>query len=101
MTKYFGQDHLKTLALHLEGISLQKLSSLLPLKSYLSPTLLTNIHLLAKYDKKYKSNKKTVYKNLSKASQIKLIDGLYHYILNLNVDEKTEWDNYDKQPHYN
>ena len=101
LTKYFGQDHLKTLALHLEGISLQKLSSLLPLKSYLSPTLLTNIHLLAKYDKKYKSNKKTVYKNLSKASQIKLIDGLYHYILNLNVDEKTEWDNYYNQINYN
>lgn len=101
LTKYFGQDHLKTLALHLEGISLQKLSNLLPLKSYLSPILLTNIHLLAKYDKKYESDKKKVNNNLSKASQIKLLDGLYDYILNLSVNEKTEWDHYYNQINYN
>ena len=101
LTKYFGQDHLKTLALHLEGISLQKLSNLLPFKSYLSPTLLTNIHLLAKYDRKYESDKKTVNNNLSKASQIKLLDGLYDYILNLSVNEKTEWDHYYNQINYN
>ena len=100
LTKYFGQEHLKTLALNLEGISLQKLSKLLPFKSYLSPTLLTNIHLLAKYDKKYESNKKTINNNLSKASQIKLIDGLYDYILNLSVNEKTEWDHYYNQINY-
>jgi len=101
LTKYFGQDHLKTLALHLEGISLQKLSNLLPFKSYLSPILLTNIHLLAKYDKKYESDKKKVNNNLSKASQIKLLDGLYDYILNLSVNEKTEWDHYYNQINYN
>lgn len=101
LTKYFGQDHLKTLALHLEGISLQKLSNLLPLKSYWSPILLTNIHLLAKYDKKYESDKKKVNNNLSKASQIKLLDGLYDYILNLSVNEKTEWDHYYNQINYN
>ncbi len=101
LTKYFGQEHLKTLAQNLEGISLQKLSKLLPFRSYLSPTLLTNIHLLAKYDKKYESDKKTVNNNLSKASQIKLLDGLYDYILNLKVDEKTEWDHYYNQINYN
>lgn len=101
LTKYFGQDHLKTLALHLEGISLQKLSRLLPLKSYLSPTILTNIHLLAKYDKKYESDKKTVKNNLSKTSQIKLLDGLYDFISNLSVNENTEWDHYYNQINYN
>jgi hypothetical protein len=100
LTKYFGQDHLKNLALHLEGISLQKLSKLLPLKSYLSPTILTNIHLLAKYDKKYESDKKTVKNNLSKTAQIKLLDGLYDFILNLSVNETTEWDHYYNQINY-
>src|SRR3970282_294655 len=80
LTKYFGQDQLKTLSQNLEGISLQKLSQLLPFKSYFSPTILTNIHLLSKYDKKYESDKKTVNNNLSKASQIKLLDGLYAFI---------------------
>lgn len=101
LTKYFGQDHLKTLALHLEGISLQKLSKLLPLKSYLNPTIFTNIHLLAKYDKKYESDKKTLKNNLSKTAQIKLLDGLYDFILNLSVNETTEWDHYYNQINYN
>ena len=101
LTKYFGQDHLKTLSQNLEGISLQKLSQLLPFKSYFNPTILTNIHLLAKYDKKYESDKKTVNNNLSKASQIKLLDGLYDFISNLSVNEKTEWDHYYNQINYN
>jgi len=101
LSKYFGQEHLKTLSYNLEGISLSKLSKTLPFKSYLSPTLLTNIHLLAKYDKKYESDKKTVNNNLSKSSQLKLIDGLYDYILNLSVNEKTEWDHYYNQINYN
>lgn len=101
LAKYFGQEHLKMLSQNLDGLSLQKLSLLLPVKSYFSPTLLTNIHLLAKYDKKYESDKKTVNNDLSKASQIKLIDGLYDYILNLSVNEKTEWDHYYNQINYN
>lgn len=101
LTKYYGQDFLKTLSHHLEGFSLQKIAQLLPLKSFLSPTILTNIHLLAKYDKKYESDKKSVHNNLSKAAQIKLIDGLYDFILNLSVNEKTEWDHYYKQINYN
>jgi hypothetical protein len=101
LTKYFGQDHLKTLSQNLEGISLQKLSKLLPLKSFFSPTILTNIHLLAKYDKKYESDKKTVNNNLSKTSQIKLLDGLYDFIANLSVNENTEWDHYYNQINYN
>ena len=101
LTKCFGQDYLKTLSQNLEGISLQKLSKLLPFKSYFSPTILTNIHLLAKYDKKYESDKKTVNNNLSKSSQIKLLDGLYDFISNLSVNEKTEWDHYYNQINYN
>lgn len=101
LTKYFGQDYLKTLSQNLEGISLQKLSKLLPIKSYFSPTIVTNIHMLAKYDKKYESDKKTVNNNLSKASQLRLLDGLFDFISNLSVNEKTEWDHYYNQINYN
>ncbi|WP_395049872.1 class I SAM-dependent methyltransferase [Flavobacterium sp.] len=101
LAKYYGQDHLKTLSQNLEGIALQKLSKLLPLKSFLSPTILTNIHLLAKYDKKYESDKKTVNNNLTKVSQVKLLDGLYDFISNLSVNENTEWDHYYNQINYN
>lgn len=101
LSNYFGQEYLKTLSCNLEGITLSKLSKLLPFKSYFSPTLLTNIHLLARYDKKYESDKKTVNNNLSKASQIKLLDGLYDFIANLSVNENTEWDNYYNQINYN
>jgi len=101
LAKYFGQDFLKMLSHNLDGLSLQKLSKLLPIKSFFSPTILTNIHLLAKYDKKYESDKKSVNNNLSKTSQIKLIDGLYDFIQNLSVNENTEWDHYYNQINYN
>ncbi|MCC9073652.1 class I SAM-dependent methyltransferase [Flavobacterium sp. F-65] len=101
LSKYYGQDQLKMLSQYLEGISLQKLSKLLPAKSYLSPTLLSNIHLLAKYDSKFESDKKKVVSNLPKASQIKLLDGLYDYIENLTINENTEWDHYYNQTNYN
>lgn len=101
LTKYFGHEHLKTLSQNLEGISLQKTAQLLPFKSYFSASILTNIHLLARYDKKYESDKKTLSNNLSKAAQLKLIDGLYDFILNLSVNEKTEWDHYYNQINYN
>lgn len=100
LTKYYGQEHLKILSQYLEGIPIQKLSKLLPIKSYLSPTLLSNIHLLAKYDLKFESDKNKVVSNLSKKSQIKLLDGLYNYIENLSVNEKTEWDHYYNQTNY-
>jgi len=101
LTKYYGHDHLKTLSHQLEGITLQKLSKMLPAKSYLNPTVLINVHLLAKYDKKYEADKKTVSNNLSKAAQIKLLDSLYVFIENLTVNENTEWDDYYNQTNYN
>ena len=100
---YYGFEHLKTLAGNIDGISMAALSKQLPFKSYLSPILFTNIHMLAKYDSKYSesnSEGKPAQK-LSKASQIKLIDSLYDYIKNLNINEKTEWNNYYSQTNYN
>lgn len=99
---YYGLEHLKTLAMHIDGIPLHMLSKQLPLKSHFSPTLFTNIHLLAKYDAKYaeSENAATSKRKLSKSSQIKLIDSLYDYIKNLKVNEATEWNDYYNQTNY-
>lgn len=99
---YYGFEHLKSLAHQIDGIPLETLSKQLPLKSYLSPTLLTNIHLLAKYDAKHSETASTpkTKNSLSKASQIKLLDSLYDYIKNLNIDQKTEWNDYYNQINY-
>jgi len=100
---YYGFDHLKTLAHHIDGIPMDMLSRQLPLKSYLSPILFTNIHMLAKYDAKYAEEKPGNGKQnkLSKTAQIKLLDSLYDYIKNLNINEKTEWNDYYNQTNYN
>jgi hypothetical protein len=97
---YYGFDYLKTLSYDIDGISIEKLSKLLPAKSYLNSIILTNIHLLAKFEKKYASDKKSKKNNLSKSSQIKLLEGIYDFIKNLKVKENTEWDHYYNQTNY-
>jgi hypothetical protein len=98
---YYGLDYLKILSYDIEGMSIEKLSKLLPTRSYLNPIILTNIHLLAKFEKKYASDKKSGKQNLSKASQIKLLESIYDFIKNLKVKQNTEWDNYYNQTNYN
>jgi 16S rRNA A1518/A1519 N6-dimethyltransferase RsmA/KsgA/DIM1 with predicted DNA glycosylase/AP lyase activity len=100
LSYYYGLDYLKILSYDIDGISIEKLSKLLPTKSYLSTTILTNIHLLAKFEKKYASDKKSGKNNLSKTSQIKLLEGIYDFIKNLKVKENTEWDHYYNQTNY-
>jgi hypothetical protein len=94
LCKYFGLDQLKLLSYSIDGITLEKLSKLLPAKSYLSPTIFTNIHLLAKFEKKYASNNTKKENKLSKKAQIKLLEGIYDFIKNLTITENTQWDNY-------
>ncbi len=101
LTKYYGHDFLKTLASEIDGIPLKKLSKLLPAKTYLNPTLFTNVHLLAKYDHKYSQSQKVTTKNISKSAQLTLLDSLYNYIKDLKVNSATEWDDYYNQLNYN
>ncbi|GEP50711.1 50S ribosomal protein L11 methyltransferase [Flavobacterium noncentrifugens] len=102
LSHYHGLDFLKTLAADIDGISLKKLSKLLPAKSWLSPTLFTNIHLLAKYEGKYSESKSEAKTNtLTKSAQIKLLESLYDYIRELKAFENTEWDDYYNQTNYN
>ncbi|HMI08720.1 MAG TPA: hypothetical protein VK528_14310 [Flavobacterium sp.] len=101
LSRYYGSDHLKMLASDIDGMTLKKLAAILPLKSFLSPTLVANIHLLARYEGKYSASKQAVKNRLSKIAQVKLLDSLYDFINGLKSDENTEWDHYYSQINYN
>ena len=105
LAKYYGNDMLRLLQQYIDGIPLQKAANLLPFSARFSPVLYTNIFLTAKYDAKYSSDEGAAEKKVSipKQSQIRLIDSLYSYIRDLELNEKTQWKdyydftNYDKE----
>ena len=96
LAKYYGNDMLKLLLQHIDGIPLQKASALLPFSARFSPVVYTNIILAAKYDARYSSDNKGEVKKvvISKQSQIRILDSLYNYIKDLSLNEKTEWKDY-------
>lgn len=103
LAKYFGSPMLKLLSQYIDGVPLQTAAKLLPFRARLSPVLYTNIFLAAKYDAKYSSDEGGREKGIkiSKQSQVKIIDSLYNYIKDLELDETTQWKNYYAITNYN
>lgn len=103
LAKYHGSEVLKLMQLYIDGIPLKLLSSMLPKRTKLSPTLFTNIHLLAKNEEKYNDDYQGEIKTvqLSKKSHIKIIENLYTYIKDLKLKEQTEWGDYYSKTNYN
>ena len=102
LAKYYGGDMLKTLQQHIDGMPLQKIAKLLPFSARFSTVLYTNIFLAAKYDSKYSSDEGGADKKvtISKNAQLKIIDSLYNYIKDLEMNEKTEWKDYYSVTNY-
>lgn len=102
LAHYHGPTILKLLQTHIDGIPLSLTTSLLPRKSKLNPTILTNIHLLAKAERKYKNqtDKKTKEIKVKKERHLNHLDALYSFIQGLNVNQQTEWGNYYENIHY-
>jgi len=96
LAKYHGTDMLKTLLQYIDGMPMQKMAKMLPFSTKFNPILYTNIHLAAKYDAKYSSNEGETEKkvSISKSAQLKIIDSLYNYIKDLQLNEKTQWKEY-------
>lgn len=102
LAKYFGTDMLKMMQSHIDGIPLALLSSLLPIKTKLSPTIQSNIHLLAKLEGKHNDDYKaeTKVSKLSLKAQNSILDNLYKYIQTLTSKNATEWGDYYTKTNY-
>jgi hypothetical protein len=102
LAKYHGSDMLRLLLQYIDGVPLQKLVKLLPFKARFSTILYTNIFLAAKYDAKYSSDQGAIGKTtqITKAKQIKILDALYNFIKDLQLNENTEWKNYYNVTNY-
>lgn len=92
----------RLLQIYIDGIPLDLASSLLPLRTWLKPALLSHIHLHAKSQKRLAN--KTINKDSYKLSRFNfagLIDHLESAILKLRWrGQKTEWGHYYEATNY-
>lgn len=102
LAKYHGTDIFKMMQSHIDGIPAQLIASLLPSRTKFSSTLLTNIHLLAKMERKHSEDYsgETKAAKLSKKAQATMLEGLFDYIKKLDLKESTEWGNYYDKTNY-
>ncbi len=102
LAKYHGTEIFKMMQTHIDGIPPQLIASLLPSKTKFSSTLFTNIHLLAKMERKHNEDYggETKAAKLSKKAQSTLLEGLFEYIKKLDLKEATEWGNYYDKTNY-
>ncbi|MBC2844823.1 class I SAM-dependent methyltransferase [Winogradskyella flava] len=102
LAHYHGAQQLKLLSNFIDGIPVKMISSMLPLKTKLSPLLYSNIHLLAKLEDKHNEDYKGEAKagKLTKKGQLNIIESLYGYIKKLELKEASEWGNYYDKINY-
>lgn len=102
LAKYLGAKSLKLMHTFIDGIPMEMLSSMLPLKSKFNPFLYSNIHLLAKFENKHSQDYKgqTKKATLSKKAQLNIINSLFEYINNLQINEQSEWGDYYTKTNY-
>lgn len=102
LAKYHGADMLKMMQNNIDGLPLKLISSLLPWKTRLNPTIYTSIHMLAKLEDKhqddYKAEKKV--SNLSRKAQENMLENLFNFIRKLELKEATEWGDYYEKTNY-
>src|SRR5690606_13342956 len=102
LAKYHGIEIFKMMQTHIDGIPVGLIASLLPRKTKFNSTLFTNIHLLAKMERKHSEDYKgeTKVARLSKKAQENIVDSLFQYIRNLSLNEKSEWGDYYSKTNY-
>jgi len=102
LAHYHGAQQLKLISNFIDGIPVKMISSMLPFKTKLSPTLYSNIHLLAKLEDKHNEDYEGESKeaSLSKQGQLNIIKSLYDYIKKLDLKEQSEWGNYYNKTNY-
>jgi hypothetical protein len=102
LAKYHGTDIFRMMQTHIDGLPVQLISSLLPFKTKFNSTIFTNIHLLAKMERKHSEDydAKTKIAKLSKKAHQNIIDSLYDFIKKLSLNQTTEWGDYYNKTNY-
>ena len=102
LAKYHGTDIFKMMQTHIDGIPVKLIASLLPKKTKFNGILYTNIHLLAKMERKHSEDYKAETKvaKLSKQAQLNIVETLFNYIRKIKLNEATEWGNYYDKTNY-
>jgi len=102
LAHFHGAEALKMMQTHIDGIPVALIASMLPKRTKLSPTLYTNIHLMAKMEAKHKDEytPKSRSIKLSKQSLRNLLRSLYNYIDQLELKQQTEWGDYYNKTNY-
>lgn len=102
LAKYHGTEIFKMLQIHIDGLPVKLIASLLPGKTKLNSTLFTNIHFLAKMESKHSEDYKAETKvaKLSKKAQMNILDSLFGYIRKLDPNEASEWGDYYTKTNY-
>ena len=85
----------------LDGIPLDLASSLLPWSTWFSPLLLSHIHLHAKSQKRFESEKSAPVYKIPRHNLLALVDSLETAVKNLSLRKQdTEWGNYYQETNY-
>ncbi len=102
LAKYHGTEMFKMMQIHIDGIPVKLISSLLPTRTRLSSVLYPNIHLLAKMESKHSEDYKAETKiaALSKKAQENILESLFDYIKDLKLKEASEWGDYYSKTNY-
>ncbi len=102
LAHYHGADMLKLMVNFMDGIPTKMIASMLPFKSKFNLFLYSNIHLLAKFEKKHSVNYtgKAKVASLSKKGQLNIVKALYNYIKKLSLKENSEWGDYYNKTNY-
>lgn len=86
------------LKVYIDGIPMDLTSNLLPVTSWLNPSLATHIHIHAKSQKTFGKSQNKSRKNkisLSRSSLMGIVDSLHSLVLQLKLPKaKTEWVDY-------
>jgi len=102
LAKYHGTDMFKMMQTNIDGVPVSQIASLLPSKTKFSSTLFTNIHLLAKMERKHSEDYSGEVKaaKLSKKAQENMLESLFDFIKKLELNQDTEWGNYYDKTNY-
>jgi hypothetical protein len=85
---------------YIDGIPVEIVSKLLPLRSYFNINVLLSIHLQARYVKNAKDNLKVIHPNLSLKSLLNMLTMIRQFILGMKPIKSSYWINYYESNSY-